>query len=322
MLATTPTVGSTTATSFSGSGNAFYGGKGEDTLNLQSNDALLISGDKEDDLLEVTVAITSDGATLNGGDGDDVIDLATAVGGKLTAKGELGADSIVGSAAGDSVYGGKGDDTLTGGSGGTDHLQGDDGDDNITLATAAASKVLGGDGDDTIAQSSVSTSTEKGHTITGGAGADSISTVSQTFTSAGAINSDKTNTVVTFANSAEFFTSGDVVDSISVADGDGTILEIGGALKFDVTDEFDRLSMAGTGAARTTLAEGFMLKTADSVTAGADIKFVAAAGDVITAVDTSSSNQNSSIDASNFVAADPIAIVGAENGKTPSKVAR
>ena len=315
----TLTVGSTTATSFSGSGNAFYGGKGEDTLNLQSNDALLISGDKEDDLLEVTVAITSDGATLNGGEGDDVIDLATAVGGKLTAKGEVGADSIVGSAASDSVYGGQGDDTLTGGSGGTDHLQGDLGDDVITLATAVASLVLGGDGDDTITQSTVSSSTEKGHTITGGAGADSISTVSQTFTAAGAINTDKTNTVVTFANAAEFFTSGDVVDSISVADGDGTILEIGGALKFDVTDEFDRLSMSGTGAARTALTEGFMLKTTDSVTAGADIKFVAAAGDVITAVDTSSSNQNSSIDASNFIAADPIAIVGAENGKNTIK---
>ena len=91
-------------------------------------------------------------------------------------------------------------------------------------------------------------------TVTGGAGADSISTVSQAFSAKGAINTDKTNTVVTFANAAEFFTSGDVVDSISVPDGDGTILEIGGALKFDVTDDFDRLSMSGTGADRNTLA--------------------------------------------------------------------
>jgi Ca2+-binding RTX toxin-like protein len=294
-----------------GTGNEFYGGKDDDTLTLNSVAKVLVSGDKGDDTFAVA-NIESDGATLMGGDGADTIDLSTstAAAAEFVAKGDADDDSIVGSTGKDTIFGGTGDDTINGGAdGGADELNGDAGDDDITLVTLAASVVNGGDGDDTI-DAGVIAATD-GHTVTGGAGADVITIDSDAATDGAAAT---TSAVLSYSSLAEFIADGDVVDEVTLTDGKAAVVELSAAYTITETDEFDNLVITNDRAVNLT--EGFILTTAESVTAGSSIEFTADAQDSILAVDLSAGTTSaSSIDASAFDT-NPIAITGGDGKNT------
>ena len=60
------------AAGFAGKNNAVYGGKDEDTIAIQTTEAVIDSGDAGDDVITSTgIALT---ATITGADGDDSID--------------------------------------------------------------------------------------------------------------------------------------------------------------------------------------------------------------------------------------------------------
>lgn len=132
---------------------------------------LVINGGAGDDVITVsgTRAVP---ATLNGGDGNDIL---TGGIGNDVINGGNGNDTLDGGAGKDQISGGAGADTITGGAG-ADTIHGNDGNDNInggagddTLYGDAGDDTLqGGDGNDRVFGGSGN------DTLLGGAGRDRI----------------------------------------------------------------------------------------------------------------------------------------------------
>lgn len=110
------------------------GGDGADDIVVSNafwQGQVVIDGGVGDD----TIRIGAVSATINGGDGDDIVDATN--GDQSTISGDGGADRLRGSLGDDSLDGGAGDDTLDAGDG-ADTLVGGDGFDEF----------FGGAGDD------------------------------------------------------------------------------------------------------------------------------------------------------------------------------
>ncbi|MHC4879359.1 MAG: FG-GAP-like repeat-containing protein [Planctomycetota bacterium] len=168
-----------------GSGDRLSGGDGDDTLNGgRGVDRLIETGDV--DFTLTTTSLTGLGtdviqaievAELNGGAGDNVIDVSAFTGfrGFTLLRGNDGDDSIVGSAMNDVINGGDGNDTLLGKLG-NDTLNGGDGNDGLSGFTGddvlngerGFDRGFGGEGNDTL------TGGNARDTLVGGDGDDSL----------------------------------------------------------------------------------------------------------------------------------------------------
>ena len=303
-----------------GSGNKFYGGKGEDSINVSSEAKVAVYGDKDDDVIMfdynggtgATGTKVSLGASVYGGAGNDSIladKLHTAS--VLFAKGNSGNDTIQGADADgeETIYGGQGDDLISNaGNDGERFYYGDKGNDSITLVSADASLASSGVGADSITLSTESTDgTEKFHSVIGGAGVDTISVAG---VASGAVSTnylvDKEATRLYYSSQAEFLSNGDVVDLITISAGNtAAAAVISEELTITDSDEFDRIDTTGGGTetggtannARDAVTEGLILQTASSVTKGSTIVFDNAASEYIGGVDLSAGTTgNSTID--------------------------
>jgi Ca2+-binding RTX toxin-like protein len=111
-------------------------------------------------------ATTTNGLTITGGSGNDVL---TGTGLVDVIRGGLGNDNITGGTGDNFLYGEAGDDTLTGGTG-NELLDGGDGNDALNGA-AGNNTLLGGAGTDTLTTLTV---TVGNNILQGGADADSL----------------------------------------------------------------------------------------------------------------------------------------------------
>jgi Ca2+-binding RTX toxin-like protein len=276
----------------SGLGSAFfYGGADADTLQISNTGTHQLHGDTGDDYIDVTAGIAST-ASLFGSAGKDTIDGVNNTG-KGKYYGGADADSIFGGTGAEKMYGGKGNDTINSGAdGGKDTIYGDTGTDKITVSNTGAnlSQVFGGADKDTI--SVVAAASSGGHSITGGAGADSIKFTS----SSGAV--DANSDVLIYSSFAEFITGGEVVDAITLnAATDGVKVNIAGGLSISATTDFKNFKTNADDAVLT----GMVLQTNKSVTGNSTVILSAAASDMIGGVDTSAGTTGTSVlDASNF----------------------
>ena len=147
-------------------GDTLLGGDGADTLTTGSGHDLLF-GNAGDDHIVVTAA--SQGASVYGGQGNDVIDASASVHANHLS-GDLGDDMLIAGKAGDVVLGGDGADTLVTGAG-HDQLFGNAGDDHIVVGPASQGALAyGGQGDDVIDASH----SNAPNYISGDLGADTI----------------------------------------------------------------------------------------------------------------------------------------------------
>lgn len=267
-----------------GTGNRFYGGKDNDSIKIDTAAAVAVHGDNDNDTIEIASVVS--GASVFGGDGADTLSLTAArAGSELVAKGNSGNDKIDGatSESDETIFGGQGNDTIISSADGSRTYYGDKGDDVISIGTNEASMVSGGEGADSINVNTVVTAAdEKFHTVIGGAGVDTI-------VAAGSTDA-KYATSLQYSSFAEFFTAGDVVDSITVGDGTYVKANVAEALSFIDIDSFDRVTMsAGTDGKRTIAAEGLIIATTDAVTTGSSIVFDSSAEDYIAGIDLSAS---------------------------------
>ena len=96
----------TLRSSLTGKGYSVYGGKDEDTIRLQSELSILISGDAGDDVISSTGGTRT--ATVLGADGDDNVDFSNAnADSAVSIKGGKGDDVLSGSDGKDTIYGGR-----------------------------------------------------------------------------------------------------------------------------------------------------------------------------------------------------------------------
>lgn len=108
--------------------------------------------------------------TIETGAGNDTIDASAVTAQGLTLLGGDGNDTITGGGGNDTITGGDGNDTITGGDG-DDLMEGGDGDDAINLVAAVDNDTaLGGAGDDRFTTSN----DDNFDTIDGGEGDDSV----------------------------------------------------------------------------------------------------------------------------------------------------
>ena len=153
--------------------DSLAGELGDDVLLGQGGDDLIDGGDGDDrvsgtrdtDWTLSDLALDGDGsdslvsiekASLNGGDGDNLID-ATEFSGPTTLSGAAGNDTLRGGSGDDVLDGGLGNDRMAGhdgndranGRAGNDVILGQAGDDKL-LGGSGADSILGGDGDDTV----------------------------------------------------------------------------------------------------------------------------------------------------------------------------
>ncbi len=127
-------------------GDTLLGGDGADTLVAGSGHDQLL-GNMGDD--HIVVGAASQGASVYGGQGDDVVDASASIHPNYIS-GDLGDDFIMAGKGGDLVLGGGGADTLVAGAG-HDQLLGNMGDDRIILGAASqGASVYGGQGDDVV----------------------------------------------------------------------------------------------------------------------------------------------------------------------------
>ena len=252
------------------------------------------------------------GASVYGGGGNDSIlaDKLDTASGSIRQR-KLGNDTIQGANADgeETIYGGQGNDLISNaGNDGERFYYGDKGNDSITLVSTDASLASGGDGADSIVFSSESANTtEKFHSIDGGAGVDTIS-VNGTASGDATTNYlvDKEATRLYYSSFAEFLSQGDVVDSITISGANqAAVAVISEELTITDSDEFDRIDTSGggtatggvAGTARDAVTEGLILQTASSVKAGSTIVFDNAASEYLGGVDLSAGTTgNSTID--------------------------
>jgi Ca2+-binding RTX toxin-like protein len=134
--------GNNTITALTGT-NALFGADGNDSI-TGGTGFDRINGNKGDDVI---LGHSQTGDWLLGGQGDDNVNAFQASGHNIV-NGNLGADTIFGGAAGDTLRGGQGDDTITGGASG-DWLSGDLGHNTLT-GGGGADTFHGGSGSDQI----------------------------------------------------------------------------------------------------------------------------------------------------------------------------
>jgi Ca2+-binding RTX toxin-like protein len=149
-------------------------GDGDDVALLSNYQGNRVEGGAGND----TILASGNNSTINGGAGDDVVDLSTGgdLGGYTNVDGAAGGDSLTGGSRRDYFEGGTGNDTLRGGDSedhlngdaGRDQLHGGDGNDGLN-GNAGRDVLLGNDGDDWL------TGGAGNDTMTGGAGADQFS---------------------------------------------------------------------------------------------------------------------------------------------------
>ncbi|QNJ15649.1 cell surface protein required for swimming motility [Synechococcus sp. A18-40] len=278
----------------SGTGNRFYGGKDNDSIEIQTGAAVAVHGDNEDD--KITLSAVKSAASVFGGAGIDTLNLSAALADStLTAKGNAGNDDIDGSnaEADETIYGGQGDDNISGTGNGSRSYYGDKGDDVIFIGSNEASMASGGEGADTIRFDTVVTAAdEKFHTVSGGAGIDSISVEGAVIATwdPETIDDTKNITSLQYASAAEFFTAGDVVDEILIDNGTFVKADVAEALTFIDIDSFDRVQMsAGADGKRDVLLEGLVIATTDAATSGSSIVFSKDVDDYLAGVDLSAS---------------------------------
>jgi hypothetical protein len=142
--------------------DVFDGGPHNDTLNLTSgNDALIL----HDNISGFAPGLSAQARivsveTINGGNGNDLIDLTSPmyVYGNVTINGgdgddviwsSVGDDTISGGLGNDSLFGGDGNDVISGGSG-VDKLYGHDGNDILAISNTTFQLIDGGSGTDTL----------------------------------------------------------------------------------------------------------------------------------------------------------------------------
>ena len=295
--------------SFTGSGNKFYAGKGEDSIELNTTASVAVYGDNDDDAI-LFQAVAAVGVSAYGGEGADTIDLRLLpADSSAVVKGNTGNDSILASDVTNSdtiattIFGGQGNDTIVQDQSGTQnlYLYGDKGDDVIDHDSNEQSLLSGGIGADSIVLDTVSTDTDKPHTVIGGAGVDTLDVAGvQTGdhnTTDKYAPTDET-TVLTFSSFAELFTAGDFVDDINIeSNNTAVVAEVSGALTFTDSDEFDRATVAGV--ARDATREGLVIRTSSTVTDGSSVVLSATAADNLFGIDVSAGTTgNTTIDAS------------------------
>ena len=121
------------------------GDSSADTITYIVNDSHEASATGSVNVTIITNTVTPFADTINGGDGDDVLD---GLGGRDIIYGNGGNDTLNGGEAMDTLYGGPGDDTLDGGIA-VDQLHGGEGNDIIN-GGLGADFLFGDDGDDTL----------------------------------------------------------------------------------------------------------------------------------------------------------------------------
>ena len=160
-----------------------YGGDGDDLIKTVGSGwsladpggtasfDVLVRGHTGDDDIDGPSSASIDVCTLEGGPGNDTLSMGIA----CTANGNLGADTITGSASGDGIYGdesgdpngvadggdvasgGSGNDTMHGG-GGADSFCGDGGNDTLLGGAGNSDKMWGGAGASDVAHGGSGTS--------------------------------------------------------------------------------------------------------------------------------------------------------------------
>ena len=134
-----------------GDNNTVNLGSGDDSIDASGGDGATIDGGEGDD--QITGTPTDDG--ILGGNGDDEIlggngdDVITGNDGADTINGGSGNDNLSGNVGNDSITGAAGDDTIDGGSS-NDNLNGGDGIDLI-IGAAGDDTIDGGSGNDNLA---------------------------------------------------------------------------------------------------------------------------------------------------------------------------
>lgn len=175
--------GNQDANSISGGGgtDTLFGGQGADTIVGGDGPDQLYGGKDDDQIVMGTGggyafgnlgndhidASQASGASLYGGQGDDLITAAGSPGSNWFS-GDLGNDTLVGGGGHDTLSGGDGADSIVGGTGGS-LIFGNAGNDVISVA-GATSTVYAGQGDDRI----VVLGGGAGHLLSGDAGNDVI----------------------------------------------------------------------------------------------------------------------------------------------------
>ncbi len=164
--------------------------------------------------------------TVNGGDGDNSIDLSAVSKGRfnqlngITVNGGGGADNIIGSSLGDVINGGEGNDTVSGGRGrdvidgglGLDELSG--GNQNDTLnGGGGADTLLGGNGDDSL------NGQDDADSLAGGSGSDQLNGQDGVDTLNGGNGHDSLNG----GNEADWLFGGNGTDTALGEEGDDTL---------------------------------------------------------------------------------------------------
>ena len=133
------------------------GAGGDDTIIVNSgvlSPVFLYGGDGND----VLFYDGSGGATLDGGNGDDVIQIGPDAGGTIVVTGDAGTDFITDASHDPNVFisGGDDGDNIVGGFGANDTINGDGGNDVIT-SNGPSDHINGGAGDDTIVRNGLPT---------------------------------------------------------------------------------------------------------------------------------------------------------------------
>jgi Ca2+-binding RTX toxin-like protein len=160
----TPTYETATATLEILGFTTLQGGSAVDTFNVTANSTFDLDGGAGNDVINIDAELTG---TANGGAGNDTLDARDST---------LGA-TLFGGDGNDVLIGTEQDDILDGGAG-ADRLFGLGGDDQLTGGTGNDS-LVGGDGTDTVVEVGVSSATITNTRITGGLGTDSLSGVEQ-----------------------------------------------------------------------------------------------------------------------------------------------
>ena len=208
----------------------------------------------------------------------------------------------------------------------------------ISSGTSGASMAFGGDGDDTITLSTAGLlADKKAHTITGGAGNDSIKVAGVGSEDLYTFNADPTllekdfraaanTSVLSYAKSADFIADNKLVDNIVIVDDGGAdtgkygaVAEIGEALNITATVDFSnsKIQTGGANGARNSVQEGLLIKTASSVTAASTVVLGATAAEGIRGVDLSAgTTSNSSINAAADTTSVGLTLIGGKGKNT------